>query len=237
MNAIPKGEGRILNRASHRGCSTCTELFVIALAALLFGGCGWDNTWIIGDWVQSYSYAPYTDFMRFEADGKRYRYEDYDGTVLSNTKTWSLNGDVLTVDDDVYIITKTSNDQYRQEEFRYYRKGTEPGGNIFDHTATVLSVDEWLEDTILPQTLKLFSYTASGLGVYEISWDDRFDGSGSTTSDIIVSAYEADKITAFFREEDSGYSESVLVVLSSGETMFIIVDAYWRAGSFRIGIR
>jgi hypothetical protein len=200
-------------------------------------GCDWNNAWIIGDWVHSYSYAPYTDFLRFGADGKRYLYEYYDATNPISTKTWSLYGDVLTVDGVPTVITKISDDQYIQEENTFYRKGTEPGGNIFDHTATVLSVDEWLEDTILPQTLKLFSYTASGLGVYDISWDDRFDGSGSTTSDIIVSAYEADKITAFFREEDSGYSESVLVVLSSGETMFIIVDAYWRAGSFRIGIR
>jgi len=224
------------NQAGPGGSSQCKGLLVIALTALLFAGCGWDNTWIIGDWVQSYSYAPYTDFLRFEAGGKRYLYDYYDAENPVSTKTWSLNGDVLTVDGVVYVIMKIGDDQYTQEGFTYYRKGTEPGGNIFDHTATVLSVDEWWEDTILLQTLKLFSFTASGAGEYEVYWDDDFKGSSSTTSDIVVSAYREDRSTELFPPKDSGHFVPAPVALSSREIIYIIVDAYWQAGSFRIKV-
>jgi len=92
----------------------------------------------------------------------------------------------------------------------------------------------WESDSILFQTLKLYSFTAQVSGDYEIYWDDDFNGSDTTTSDIIVSAYRADENTPIFTEEDDGFSTPAMVDLSVGETIYIIVDADYKAGSFRI---
>ncbi len=250
MTVILKGEGNFSDRMIHRECSTCIGLYAIALATLFSWGCSWydislDSNWILGEWVRSYSWAPYSDLLDFEADGKCYWYENYDGSDLRKTGTWSLSGDILTVDEASDVITKISDDHYLYKGFIYYRQFTEPGGDVFDQTATELTYGAWKAGTIAIQTLKLYTFSASGAGVYEISWDDQFDGSGDYSSDIIVSAYEVDKQTPIlkfppdlrpFTEEDDGYDKPISVVLTSGETVYIIVDAYYQGGSFRITV-
>ena len=241
LNSIPNGEGSFTNPRNHGGNSKPAGLLVIAvsLAVLLLSNCGWDDTlldssWILGYWVHSDSSAPYSDLLHFEEGGNYYRYEDYDSSILIQTGTWSLNGDILTVDSTSTVITKISDDQYSKEGITYYKQYKEPGGWIFDQTPTALTYGIWESDSILFQTLKLYSFTAQITGDYEIYWDDKFEGSGSTTSDIIVSAYLSDENTPIFTEEDDGFSTPAMVDLSAGETIYIIVDAYYQGGSFRI---
>lgn len=246
MISIPKVQWRLLSRKIHRRCSECKELFAIALAATLVWGCGWNDTWIIGDWVRSYSWAPYSDLLNFKADGKFFWYDNYDGSGLKKTGTWSLNGDILSVDGTSEVITKISDDYYVYKGLTYYRQFTEPGGDVFDQTAVELTDGDWKTGTIPLQKLRLYSFLASGTGIHEISWDDQFDGSGGFSSDLIVSAYESDKTTPILKippdplpliEEDDGYFDPFPVALTVGETVYIIVDAYYQGGSFRIMVR
>ena len=241
MNAIPKGEGSFTNPRYHGGNSNPVGLLVIAvsLAVLLLSNCGWDDSpldssWILGYWVRSYSSAPYSDLLHFEEGGNYYRYADYDRSNLIQTGTWSLTGDILTMDSTSTVITKISDDQYSKEGITYYKQYTEPGGWIFDQTPTALTYSIWESDSILFQTLKLYSFTAQSAGDYDIYWDDQFEGSDSTTSDIIVSAYRVDENTPIFTEEDDGYKYPSTAALDSGETIYIIVDAYYQGGSFRV---
>ena len=243
MNAILKGEGSSTNTRNHGGNSKPAGLLVIAvsLAVLLFWGCGWDDTlldssWILDYWVHSYSSAPYSDLLHFEEGGNYYRYGEYDRSNLIQTGTWALTGDILTMDSTSTAITKISDDQYSKEGIKYYRQYKEPGGWVFDQTPTALTYGIWISDSILFQTLKLYSFTAQVAGDCDIYWDDEFEGSDTTTSDIIVSAYRADEHTPIFTEEDDGYHYPSTAGLDSGETIYIIVDAYYQAGSFRIKV-
>ncbi|MBA7566202.1 hypothetical protein ES708_07890 [subsurface metagenome] len=241
MNAILKGEGSFTNPRNHGGNLKPIGLLVIAvsLGVLLLSNCGWDDTlldssWIRDYWVHSYYAAPYSDLLHFEEGGNYYRYEDYDHSILIQTGTWALTGDILTMDSTSTVITKISDDQYSKEGITYYKRDKEPGGWIFDQTPTALTYGIWESDSILFQTLKLYSFTAQVAGDYEIYWDDDFNGSDTTTSDIIVSAYRADENTPIFTEEDDGYDYASTATLDSGEAIYIIVDADYKAGSFRI---
>jgi hypothetical protein len=233
------GEGRVQLRFSPISWFKTVLVTVITLAGLLASSCGWpaiapEARWMIGYWVRSYSYAPYSDLLEFADDGSRYRYEDYNGTVLIYTGTWSSDGDVLTLDGESAPIVKITDDNYLYKGFLYFRQGNEPGGSVFDQSATELTQGVWLPGSLALQSLQLFSFTAPSAGNYEIQWDDQFDGSGSTTSDIQVSAYKQDRSTSIFTEKDGGYDDPELVSLASVETIYIIVDAYYQEGTFRI---
>jgi hypothetical protein len=225
----------------HSGIEVVLSI-VVSVAVLLAAGCDLsaitgEAEWLIGYWVRSYSYAPYSDLLQFSADGSRYRYEDYQGTALIYTGTWWSDGDSLTLDGESAPVVKITDDNYLYKGFLYFRKGTEPGGDVFGQVPAQLIRDDWLSGSIALQWLKLFSFTAPSAGVYEIRWDDRFEGSGSTTSDIFVSAYKLDQSTPFFTEKDNGYEDPEPVVLDSGETIYVIVDAYYQDGTFRIAIQ
>ena len=185
-----------------------------------------DNTWITGFWVDSHSYAPYTDVIDFNADGNYYNYDNYDITGFLSSGTWSLNGDILTFNGVPYAIEKVDNNQFLLMGEYYNRRGNEPGGNIFNHTVPILIPSTIHTEYIMYKELQLYSITAQSDNDYTIRWNYFEEFYIGYIANIIVSAYKADQITPFFVECDNRYFSQQTVTLSQDEKIYIIVEAY-----------
>lgn len=111
-----------------------------------------------------------------ETDGTFHQYDNYDGTGgPKSSGTWSLEGDVLTMNGTVQItIAKVSENEWSEVGAApsfwnpHYRKGYEPGGSVFAQTPTVLAESSPTTVTWTLIDLKLCSFTASSAGDYEI---------------------------------------------------------------------
>ena len=179
--------------------------------------------WIVGSWGPR-TYAPFTDLLVIDADGTFYVYDNYDGTGgVKSSGTWSLEGDVLTMNGTYQVtITKVSDNEWSEVGAApsfwnpHYRKGYEPEGSVFAQTATVLTESVSTPVTWVPYDLKLCSFTASTAGDYNVSWS----GGGS---DKVVGAYKSDQVTSLFVNEAGSLPSPQTVSLGATEKIFIIV--------------
>jgi hypothetical protein len=72
-----------------------------------------------------------------------------------------------------------------------------------------------------------YQATVVGGQTYSLNWDDAYQGSGSYTLDVVVSAYQANRSTAYLTNVDSGYSSASTITVPAGQTtIFIKVSAY-----------
>ena len=88
--------------------------------------------------------------------------------------------------------------------------------------------------------VKWYYYNVPESGSYNIYWDDFFEGSGSYTCDIKVSAYQEDKKTSYYEEVNSGFTNSQNLLLNKNGRVYIKVDGYYRescSGSYAIMIK
>jgi hypothetical protein len=197
-----------------------------------------EQPWIIGFWVSTRTYAQFSNVVEFNADGTYSFYDNYDlsgGPVESGP--WSLEGDVLTVGGTPYAITWISDDEWSSEDIgeTFYRKGTEPGGYLYDQTETELSAGVWKEGTLPVHDLKLYSFMASSAGDYEVRWEQ-----GDTppyTAHVDFYVYRSDQATLIFvcREEAPKPSPQT-VTLGASEKIFLIVYTRYEGGTFRIKV-
>lgn len=82
-----------------------------------------------------------------------------------------------------------------------------------------------------------FEATVTGGQSYILNWDDQYEGSGSYTLDVVVSAYEQDQATSYFLTQDSGYSTARIIDVPAGQTrLYVKVTAYFSGptGSFAL---
>lgn len=114
------------------------------------------------------------------------------------------------------------------------------GWTDFPETSTSITCNtDWIERTIEDATQPVgVSFPANAGGTYHIWWDDLTSGSGNSTADITVSAFQSNKTTAYFREADAGYTAPKSIVVAPGETaVYLVIKAEsGKAGSFRYGV-
>jgi hypothetical protein len=204
-------------------------LVLILVASLLsLVSCGTDGPkppaapWIVGFWGQ-HTYAPYSLMTEIRANGMYYQYDNYDGTGLLGSDTWSLEGDALTLGGVGEItITKVSDNEYILPDpmnETIYRKGHEPGGNVFSQAATPLLENSQADGTFgLRRDMKLYSFTASSAGDYDITW--------SMDSGIAVAAYLSDHVTPLFLPAEE---TTHLVSLGAAQEICIVVESAYDA--------
>jgi len=203
--------------------------------------------WIIDYWLDEIYTAPHTPVLEINEDGTFFWWEYYNGTGDSEDNgTWSFDGDVLTIDagygPEAVEITKYSDDHFSLvmgDEVHLYRRGTEPGGWIFDKTPTALTVStgEWTVGTIATLKMKLFSFEAPDDGSYAVSWtDSEMPDPMICDAVLMVSVYEDDQENSFFVEVESGYSSPQTLDLAAGQTIYIIIHAWEQGGTFGIRV-
>ena len=207
---------------------------------LLLASCTQGNgkeEWIVGFWVTEATYTPHSGVVVVRDDGTYSMYNNYACSGAPDVSgTWSLEDDILTVDGTPTTITKVSDDEwYEDSNPPLYRKGTEPGGSIFSQPETALAAGNWTDgDLPIQHSKKLYSFTSSSAGNYAVSWEDSSDG-GSYTGDINVSAYETDEATEIFYDHN-GTAPPQTVALGDSEKIFIIVEASFSGGTYRLKV-
>lgn len=91
----------------------------------------------------------------------------------------------------------------------------------------VLTEDSWMSGNLEAYSEEDWFYFDAVAGEsYYIWWDDSVNGSGTYTCNVKVSAYCANKTTAYFTNVDSGYTTSQIITASATERVYIKVIGY-----------
>jgi hypothetical protein len=104
-------------------------------------------------------------------------------------------------------------------------------------TGTLLTLNTWTIGNVSVETqVDWYRITIGTAGTYSLQWDDRYEGSGTYTGDIMVSAYQADGTSLFIM--DSGYNSPPSKSFNAGETLYVRVVPYGNnsgyTGTYRI---
>ncbi len=235
---------------------TVIEIVPGMVAQILVGGEVVDPlAWIYGSWIQTEVAAPFTDVLTVNPDGTYTSSANYDesgaGEGWLGAGTWSYDPPYFvaqTPDGPVQVeVTKINNDHFTVQVpspegvADLYRKGTQPGGWIFDLTPIELPLtteNTWTEGYGEVQELVLYAFQAPASGDYWVSWKEWGDPfEPSYSANILVSAYQEDEATGFFVEQDGGYSAPRLISLNEGERVYIIVEVMYVPGTFGIRVQ
>jgi hypothetical protein len=84
--------------------------------------------------------------------------------------------------------------------------------------------------------VKTYCFTATPGKTYTIAWDDSYQGSGTYTLDVKVSANRQDQVTTYFSNIDSGYNSPRTITAQDG-MVYIKVVSYYSGGTGSFGIK
>jgi hypothetical protein len=194
--------------------------------------------WILGCWVQSIVTAPHTSTFEFRADGTWTLWESYyaTGDEIESQGTWTLNGSTLSgtvVDFGPFTmeITKLSDDLWlmpdTQEgpEGAFYRRGTEPGGWVFDQELVPrLIAGDWVEGNVEDLSMYLYSFTALEAGYYAPEFKTLVSKDPENPSGFPY-VYAADQLTELSADWDENEDGLDAVAMNAGDLIYIVVDA------------
>ncbi len=207
--------------------------------------------WLYGDWVGEEEPTPTTDVLTVNADGTYSMSANYDGSGdgFMGSGTWSYDPPYWTLHtpmgDIEAEITKISNDDFLVgvvggDDQEMYRKGTEPGGWIFDRTPIELLLttgDVWTEQSAEDGECLFYLFQAPAAGDYWFSWEEVYDPSDPFgDAFILVSAYHDDGATAFFGADGDDDPSPQMISLVEGENVYVLVHAYGDL-TFRIHVQ
>ena len=107
---------------------------------------------------------------------------------------------------------------------------------FYNNAKLLLTNDTYKEESISNIiTTKWFYFNATKGSIYQIYWDDYYDGSYKYISDIKVSAYREDKTTTYFSNIDKGYTTPQTITALETEKIYIKVDSNSnRTGNFAV---
>jgi hypothetical protein len=93
-------------------------------------------------------------------------------------------------------------------------------------TTTLLTLGAWTTGNLSTATqADWYRITFGTAGTYYLQWDDRYEGSGTYSGDLEVSAWHTDG-TPLFTYMDSGYSDPPSWYFNAGETLYVRVTPY-----------
>ncbi|MDR0643465.1 MAG: hypothetical protein LBG05_00925 [Treponema sp.] len=126
--------------------------------------------------------------------------------------------------DDVATVSQASSGVISNIAIMYHYELSMPS------SATQLALDTWTEGTLNSREEAWYQFTSDGSDYY-VSWNDSYEGDGSKTADLEVSAYTSAGIPLF--ATDSGWTRPSVISGQSG-TIYIKVDPRWRAGTYAL---
>ena len=105
------------------------------------------------------------------------------------------------------------------------------GGIAWPPDATALTAGQWMNGNIYSGEAWYSFYANAGTRYY-VWWNDSFEGNGSKTADVKVTAYDNYDDEVF--STDSGWLNAKTINLSSSGTVYLKVTPDWGGGSFAI---
>ncbi len=200
---------------------------------------------ILGYWNWFRAYAKYMEVMQVTPDGTWTSWEDYAGTEVGGTGTWSQSGGTVTFVVDGVPISGTAqwvNENQVQlaipglpNPMVWYRRGFEPDGYVFNnpnYPPIALSKGTPTPGNLPGDGLIIYRYVAGAEAQHTvISWQDRIN-SADYTADLTLWVYENEEALAYpWRATES----PIEVALTPGQTYDIVVaNQPLNSGSFSI---
>jgi uncharacterized protein (DUF2141 family) len=235
MNANAANDSTSMPDAADYFLQSGKQVNISGNQILNFDSSGWmtsnsQDAWVIGFWG-SPTYAPYTAVIEINANGNVYVYDNYDGTGLLASGTWSPSPDgvLVTVLGEQNVVTKISDNEIAFGSHEpAYRKGSALVDSVFTRAEHVLSPGIMTEATAAHQDMQLYSFTALSAGNYGVSWESYGIG---------IAAYRSDQTTSIFIHEDVHEPLFETIALAAGEKIFITVDPAKGWGSFRVMVQ
>lgn len=102
-------------------------------------------------------------------------------------------------------------------------------------SAVAISPSSWYASTVAVPNVMWYSVPVTSGVTYDIYWDDYFQGSGTMTGDMMVTAFKVDGTTAYNTPADNGYLLPLQVVPTE-TTLLIQVNPAGADGTFAVGI-
>ena len=92
---------------------------------------------------------------------------------------------------------------------------------------TIELVPSWTNDAPGDQTTLWYGFETQAGSVYRLQWDDLINGSGTFTSDVVVSVYESDQTTSIpgFTLMNSGFANPPELTAATTDTMYLLVES------------
>jgi hypothetical protein len=109
-----------------------------------------------------------------------------------------------------------------------------PGTNI---TVPLTLGTTWVEGSINAGDVVTYTATVAIGTNYTITWNDGFEGDGTMTADIEVSAYDDADLSNYYFMSDSGW-DFPKTILASTTTLVIVVQGYasYDAGTYALQV-
>jgi hypothetical protein len=107
------------------------------------------------------------------------------------------------------------------------------GGAGLKLAKQIPAMDKWFSSTVKSAPLFYTVNVVKG-ATYELYWDDKSEGTGKYTGDIIVWAFKIDGKTKY-DSKDKGYTEPLTI--KAAETTINIVITSMSPGTFAFGIK
>jgi hypothetical protein len=187
---------------------------------------------ILGYWNFLRAYAKYTGVIQFAPGGVLLSYEDYAGTIVGDTGSWSQSGDIFTIVIGGAAPMSFPIQWITANQFQFpgpfgtvvsYRKGFEPDGYLFNnpkYPPITLAKNTEVEGNLPSDGIDIYQYTAGANAQNTvISWKD-FSNSPGYFANLIVWVY-ADETTLAY---PLGSPPSPInVALTPGHTYYIVL--------------
>ncbi len=190
------------------------------------------NAWLYGFWVPAGTMGPDTYVAELRADGTYTWWGDYFASRAEDVVdygTWWIEGSTFHTKgvwaESAVEITKVSADEFVIQNpgpgtsGSMYRRGTEPGGWVFDQPSIQLFVGDPIQSTLAPLCMDLYRLVAPASAEYAVDCAPFLSNA----------VYAADQRTKLA-------DEYMRFTLGAGQLVYIIVDSSKGAGAYAIGI-
>jgi hypothetical protein len=206
------------------------------------------NAWLYDYWViGSGTMAPHSMVLEIKANGTFVMWNNYFGTgEIEVEGTWSYADGIFTGTSPYGTfsgaIIKTSDDQWTMPDppgFTSYRRGTEPGGWVFDQTPIPLPAGVLVEGEVAGLAMALYGFEAPETGNYEFEFrcaGDSWPDGKTYTWEYGPTVYAADQLTILSDIWNTGGPVAKILALSEGQKIYIVLDGRQRGGTYGVRV-
>jgi hypothetical protein len=106
---------------------------------------------------------------------------------------------------------------------------------MLEFSATLLTDDAWANGSLASSGKAWYRFNGVEGVSYFIRWNDEYDGDGTKTAQLIVSAYGYGSSLPFFSGQSSGYDTArEIIPASSGPILLLVENNDWTTGTYAI---
>ncbi|MCK5268230.1 MAG: Ig-like domain-containing protein [Spirochaetes bacterium] len=156
---------------------------------------------------------------------------NYNGTPVFQSGAASASGNIEGTKTVAGLSPNTTYDIYIVPVDNFNNLNPSPVSLTLTTLDGPLTLGNWTAGSLTATEIKWHYFNASAGKTYGVYWDDSYQGSGSYTADIKVSAFNSDYSITNFYQTDSGYSSPQTILADSSGIYYIKVEEYYSGSS------